>query len=623
MPLSDVSQSVFINILGHTAGALIFAIFLALLYSGRGRPTWRGRYRSALVAVLSLLWNLGSLVVLAWPGMPAALLNLVVAASFSVLSVLPAVLLHVWLRDASLRDTPLRGADLSVMIAGYVLSGVAVVMHFVEIRGNGPRLHQAALLLITFGFLVLTGGAVLRSRPGGMRSMQILAAMCLALFATSFVHFAGNHPGQPWSSELVVHHAGIPLALLVLLQDDRLVLLDAFVRFLANAVLAALVGGVMIAAALRVAPAGRLMHEPFDQALLLICISLFLLLFAWLRGRVQQWLTDFVFRRGALEHLPARLRDSSAAASEEQYLSWSAAAMGEAVRTRDYAMVDAQMEGAAGLRGPITTRAAALPGLPVWAETVVPLRLGQGGVKLIVLGRRQGGQPYLGEDLDVLRRASAEIAEKVETLRQQEMYRLVNQAELRALQSQIHPHFLFNALNTLYGTIPREAAVARRMVLNLAEIFRYFLQSDKVLVPLDHELEIVRAYLEVEQLRLGDRLRVEFEIDGAARGLPIPVLSVQPLVENAIKHGVARSTSPGYVRISATCNQEGLRIQVENSASEEPLENPGAGVGLKNVERRLEICYGSSASLRLTVAAEVTVAELRVPLAAQVAELAR
>jgi hypothetical protein len=622
LPLPDFSQPVFINILGHTAGAVIFAIFLALLYSGRGRPAWRGRYRSALVAVLSLVWNLGSLAVLAWPGMPAGLLNLVVAISFSVLSVLPAVLLHVWLREASAGDAPLRGADLGVMVAGYVLSAVAVTMHFVEIRGNGPRLHQGALLLITFGFLALTGGAVLLRRPGGvggMRGTHIVAAMCLALFATSFVHFAGNHPSQPWSSELVVHHAGIPLALLVLLQDDRLVLLDAFVRFLANAVLAALMGVLMIAAVMRLAPAERLAREPLLQALLLISVCLFLLLFAWLRGRVQQWLTDFVFRRRALERLPARLRDRSTIADEEQYLNWSAKAMADAVRTRDYAVLDGAKGEGAGLRVPLTTRTAGFPGLPMWAEAVVPLRLGQAGVRLFALGRRQGGQRYLGEDLDVLGRAAAEIAEKVEALRQQEMYRLVNQAELRALQSQIHPHFLFNALNTLYGSIPREAPTARRMVLNLADIFRYFLQSDKVLVPLDHELEIVRAYLEVEQLRLGDRLRVEFEIDGATRALPIPMLSVQPLVENAIKHGVARSAGPGYVRIRTTREAEGLRIQVENSAGEGPAENSGAGVGLKNLERRLEICYGRSASFRLNIASDVTVAELSVPLAGQMA----
>src|SRR5262249_52296022 len=142
-------------------------------------------------------------------------------------------------------------------------------------------------------------------------------------------------------------------------------------------------------------------------------------------------------------------------------------------------------------------------------------------------------------DLDALARTAIEVAEQVEKLRQQEMHRLVNQAELRALQSQMNPHFLFNALNTLYGTIPREATEARRIVLNLADLFRYVLRSNKTVVPLAEELQIVRAYLEVEQLRLGERLHVEIQMDDSALNVPIPVLSVQPLVENAIKHGVA------------------------------------------------------------------------------------
>jgi hypothetical protein len=187
-----------------------------------------------------------------------------------------------------------------------------------------------------------------------------------------------------------------------------------------------------------------------------------------------------------------------------------------------------------------------------WAEAAVPVRLAQGNSRVVLLGRRQGGQRYLGEDLEALAKAAAEIAGKVESLRQEEMTRLVSQAELRALQSQINPHFLFNALNTLYGTIPRESSTARRMVLNLADIFRYFLQSDKTFVTLAEEMQIVKAYLEVEQSRLGDRLAVRIDVDDAALAVTIPVLSVQPLVENAIKHGVAQRTEPGFVRIAAT-----------------------------------------------------------------------
>ena len=190
-----------------------------------------------------------------------------------------------------------------------------------------------------------------------------------------------------------------------------------------------------------------------------------------------------------------------------------------------------------------------------------------------------------------------------------------SQAELRALQSQINPHFLFNALNTLYGTIPRESSAARRIVLNLAEIFRYFLQSDKTFVPLSHEMQIVRAYLEVEQSRLGNRLRVEIDVADAALEISIPVLSIQPLVENAIKHGIALSSEAGYVRVHAGFEDGQLRIEIANSRGDGVTSVPGTGVGLQNVRRRLEICYGPGSDLRLSLNPGNATVELRIPVA--------
>jgi LytS/YehU family sensor histidine kinase len=207
----------------------------------------------------------------------------------------------------------------------------------------------------------------------------------------------------------------------------------------------------------------------------------------------------------------------------------------------------------------------------------------------------------------------------VESLRREEMHRLVSQAELRALQSQINPHFLFNALNALYGSIPREAASARRMALNLAEIFRYFLQSDQTFVPLAREMEIVRAYLEVEQCRMGAKLEVSVDVDAAALEVPIPVLSIQPLVENAVKHGVALSSEAGYVRIRVETAGTGMRIIVENSGGSEVKPLSGTRVGLENVRRRLEICYGSAAGLTLEVSESGARAELVIPVGKEVA----
>src|SRR5437588_4887178 len=349
--------------------------------------------------------------------------------------------------------------------------------------------------------------------------------MCLALFAMSFVHFGNGHATQAWSSELVVHHAGIPLALFVLLQDDRFVLLDAFVRFLANVLLAAILTGLVIASAFRLALVERIAQAPLQEALLLISICLFLVFYAWLRNRVQAWLTQAVFRRGSVAGLASRVKDCPIFSSEDQYIDWAAAFIAAAVKTKDYAVVaQNELEGGAGLHGPVLANL-----LPTshsspkwnWAEVVVPVRRGQGDMQCILLGRREGGQRYLSEDLDALGRAGVEISERVESLRREEMSRLVSQAELRALQSQINPHFLFNALNTLYGTIPREAVGARRMVLNLAEIFRYFLQSDRTFVPLAHEMQIVRAYLEVEQIRLGNRLQVDLQVEDAELVVPV------------------------------------------------------------------------------------------------------
>ena len=189
---------------------------------------------------------------------------------------------------------------------------------------------------------------------------------------------------------------------------------------------------------------------------------------------------------------------------------------------------------------------------------------------------------------------------------------------MRALQSQINPHFLFNALNAVYGTIPREAARARRMVLNLADVFRYFLQSEKTFVPLEQEMQIVRAYLDIEQARLGSRLTVEIEVDQALLEIPIPTLSVEPLVENAIRHGIAPNTAAGFVRIRGELERGQMRILVENSSAGDAAGNPGTGVGLDNVRRRLEICYGPAAGLRLVFNPGTTVAELSIPAAAHV-----
>ncbi len=357
--------------------------------------------------------------------------------------------------------------------------------------------------------------------------------MCLFLFAISFAHFRSELPDRGWSSELIIHHAGIPLALFVLLQDYRFVMLDAFVRFLANVFLAAAVTFVVIRTGLKLLLVEtHSVPTPLYEALWLTALCLVLIGFALLRGRLQQWLTGAVFRRPSIDRALLQIRTRPAPGeAEPQYLVWAASVMADFMSTERFELVSDPKV--------------------AWAEAFLPLRFSQGDQRYVVLGRRRGGRRYLSEDLSYLARLANAVTEQVERHRATELQRLVSQAELRALQSQINPHFLFNALNTLYGTIPREIAGARQTVLNLAEIFRYFLQPDKTFIPLAEELKIIQAYLDIERLRLGPRLITQFEVRLRSSGNVLDFRSSRSnrSSKNAIKHGVSAKSDPGTLSL--------------------------------------------------------------------------
>jgi LytS/YehU family sensor histidine kinase len=221
----------------------------------------------------------------------------------------------------------------------------------------------------------------------------------------------------------------------------------------------------------------------------------------------------------------------------------------------------------------------------------------------------------LSEDIGILGRLAGVVAEHVERMRNSEMQALVSQTELRALQAQINPHFLFNALNTLYGVIARENAAARRLVLNLAGLFRYSFAANRGLIRLEEELTIVRAYLEIEALRLGPKLLTEIDVDDSALQAEVPVLSIQPLIENAVKHGVASRPGTGFVRLSIRRRGGLITVDVSNSGvfPEPAAGSPGLGVGLANVRRRLALCYGSGSTIEVSSSDNVTSVRFSLP----------
>ncbi|MBC7924819.1 MAG: histidine kinase, partial [Bryobacteraceae bacterium] len=574
----------------------------------------------SLAAGLALLWNLGSLVVLAphpSSGYPS---TVVVALSFSVLSILPAVLLHI---------SPGNRMRL-VRLAGYLLSGVAVSLPlgeiFVPVKSS---LHETALLLISAGFGSITlVVALLHSfqrlqhkdaLPSALPLARIVGTMAFFLFAISFVHFGSVHGREVWSAEIALHHAGIPLALVVLLQEYHFLLMDAFLRFLANAALAT---GIIVAGILleeRYGLVGRAGENSFIQALVILAAASTLIAFGYLRTGLQHLLTRVVFRRPALDYTLQAIRAETIRAADITHVLNASGNLVSAyigAERWDWQTPDPQesrtepelVSDFVRWRRPSDWN---------WAEVVMPVWINRENCQCLLLGRRHGRGRYLSEDLQSLSRIAKVIAEEAERLRASEMKRLVSEAEYRALQAQINPHFLFNSLNALYGTIPRQADGARRMVLNLSQVFRYFLRSDRTTIPLSEELAIVQAYLEIEKLRLGDRLQTEINVSPEAAAVLIPVLAVQPLVENAVRHGVASKPGPGWVSVSAAVTGGTLRVEVADSGGNfgrGEFAEEGAGIGLKNVRQRLCLLYGPATSIDASSESGRTIVSFEVPI---------
>ena len=216
-----------------------------------------------------------------------------------------------------------------------------------------------------------------------------------------------------------------------------------------------------------------------------------------------------------------------------------------------------------------------------------------------------------------------------DTLREVEEVRLVEarlreeaaRAELAALQARINPHFFFNTLNTITSLLDEDVRKAEELLETLADLFRYaFDVADAEPVPLADEIAFTRGYLRIEQARFGDRLRVAWDVDQASLAVRVPGLVLQPLLENAVGHGLAPRTRRGHVDVTTAVVESMLRIDVVDDGVGLPDAGQRlirGGHGLGNIARRLETCYGRGATLTLSQASDGTgtLARLTLPTA--------
>ncbi len=614
-----------LNLVGFVTGTALYAMLLGLVLrrGARGRDqAGRMDWVPLATALLGLAWNLGELASYALPrlGLAADSVGLS-AVSFPALGFLAAVVVHSVARDVR--------HGRYVVLAAYALSLVAAALHARTIVSSDPAPSTLAfqVLTVSFGLLVLPLALLTRSQPNGRRALWILA---LALVAVSATHLGSFHTGtDSWWMQLIGHHAAIPLAFAILYQDYRFALGDLFLKQALTmlAIVGIAVAGYSVVSAVPPGPAavGLTLALWVATALVAPLVRRAMVRFvdAVLLGRVnyavlRQTLARDIEEQSSIPGVMDAICSRLAGALNARRVWWSegpntSAGTGPMSPKRD-----------AGAEAPaLRTETTAL------RTTVVPTT--EAPHPVIHVGELTGGRRLLSDDEALLDAAVGLAARRVDAirlrleryeteLREEEMQTLAAEAELRALRAQINPHFLFNALTTIGYLIETAPPRALRTLMRLTALLRGVLRPEGEFTTLGRELDLVEHYLDIERERFEERLRVRIDVPEALRAASIPALVVQPLVENAIKHGVAPSAGGGDVEVFAR-DEAGparrvLRITVRNTGAPLADERSGGGhLGLDNVQRRLAGHYGPAAALTLgRDATGATIAELRLPL---------
>jgi hypothetical protein len=581
MPPHDVAGLV--NLVGFLIGAALYGMLFTLVVRRRvdNRLT-------LLTAILGLLWNVIGVATYAIRDFaghdPHPYL---IATAYSALGFLPAVVV-----DSVLRS---RARGLFVLFA-YGVSTLAEGMMFWS-AGHGIAPSTAALKTLTWSYAALMIPVLVLTRRDGERRRWSMVA--LAVFAISALHLSHiEGPHETWFVELIGHHASIPLIFAILYQDFRFALADLFLkRALALSALLAVASGLYFGVEVPLLRQHDFQADPVAVGVSVILWAGTALLYAPLR-RSAVWVVDRVLLHRADY---ARLRDDIAR------------------RVAEAEDEDAVLNVLAGaLRGPLD---AAHVRVVVDAHGDVAIPTSDAPRYALALGPLSGGRRLLSDELNMLSAVALLAARRIDALRlareREEMTKLTAQAELRALRAQVNPHFLFNALNTIGYLIQSAPARAHVTLMKLTALLRGVLRSSDAAIALGDEIDLVSAYLDIERARFEERLQIEIDVPEALRHVRVPALIVQPLVENAIKHGIANSRGGGTVTVRARSQREHLVITVRNTGLAtneiEIAHGRRRGVGLANLDARLRHLYGDAARLDLVATPHETCAEIVLP----------
>jgi two-component system LytT family sensor kinase len=598
-------MSELLNLVGLSTGVVLYAMLLAMVVRA-GRPAGAPASIDPLMlatALLGLVWNLCALPIYEFPRVGfTRSFPLLLVAGYSALGFLPAVVVQSVLRGE--RDRLIGVPKRLVAFSAYAAAAIAAILH-TRAAWLGARLPSAlGMQLLTYVFvaLVVPLAAVTRGQPGARRALW---AAALSIFAVSALHLSQLHQGDAsWPVELLGHHASLPLAFAILYQDYPFALADLFLKRALTLVT------LLAAAMLSVAAVGAIhspdvpLRDPRDVGVLVTLWVATALAYPTLRDRIGWFVDSVLLQRPDYALLRAQVgrraqRHQDIATLLDDVCGELAPALSaRAVRWKEItaSAPDAMFE-------PSGTVAATVD-LPVAEAPHYALEVSElaGGRRLLSDDHAalDAIASILGRRIDAIRLARERTDRE---LREQQIGRLATEAELRALRAQINPHFLFNALTTIGYLIQTAPPRALETLMRLTSLLRSVLRSEGEFTTLGRELELVEAYLDIERARFEHRLRVHLEVPLTLRHLRVPPLVLQPVVENAVKHGIAPQLRGGEVRVNATLDGDTLVLVVHDTGvgvSALALESGRRrGVGLSNIERRLEVQYGPAATMAI------------------------
>ncbi len=616
--MNSLNAALLVNLLGFSVGIALYALVALMVVRHRKtQKTENVNFLLLTTASLGLLWNIGELYGYIQRDFGAVWVSpFVIAASFSALGFLPSVVVH----SAQSEDSGIHW----LTFAAYGLSAIAMVMHFQAAFAGFAVPSSLALQTLTFSSLALSVGLLIFNLRQTLEKKAVFAA-ALLVFAVSALHLSGEREGSSWYVELIAHQSSLPLALVILYQNYRFAFADLFLkRAISLMLLTTLASGMYVFVAL---PLLRY-HETHDRddvqaAGLILGLWIATALAYPAIYKFAVLLVDKVLlHRADYAKLQIDLaREIEKSESVNEVLNTLCETLAETLTAKT----------ATWTENSDPKEISRLPAVNFTAyDATIIIPTAETPQYTIGFKEFFGGRRLLSDEIAMLEGVSLTAARRIDVLRvsheryeqkfrEQEFAKLATEAHLAALRSQINPHFLFNALTTVGYLIKTSPDKAFDTLLRLTQLFRGVLKSTAEFSTLGDEIQLIESYLDVEHARFEERLKIKIDVPRKLESIKVPSLILQPIVENALKHGISENRNGGEVRITASLTngkaETMLRLTVWDSGSAKIKPMGAEGVGLSNIRQRLKTYYGETATLTLATDGDKkgTAAEINLP----------